>query len=104
VRDWGEGVPFDSQLPRLNALFAPPVDLPEFVKKYPASDVIDLQPVTMSLYRKGELSNIEDDPLASGKSAATIIGTTNKWAVQANVSRVLEGEGRLLAALDLEAD
>jgi hypothetical protein len=91
IRHWGEGVPFDTQLPRLNAMFAPPVDLPEFLAKYPPEDVIDFQPATMSLYRKGELSDIENDPLASGNNAATIIGTTNEWAIQASVSRVLEG-------------
>jgi hypothetical protein len=91
MRRWSEGATFESQLPRLNAMFAPPVNLPDFAKQYPPGDVIDFQPATMSLYRQGELSNIEDDPLASGGKAATIIGTTNEWAVQANVSRVLEG-------------
>ena len=87
---WSELADFESQLPRLNAMFEPPVELPAFAKKFPPDDVIDLQPVTMTLPGQGELGRIENDSLASGGSTATIIGTTNEWAIQANVARFLE--------------
>ncbi len=91
IRDWGEGVPFDTQLDRLNGMFSPPVDLPAFAAKLPISDVIDFQPATMNLYRKDDLTKLEEDPLASGNRAASMIGDTNEWALQVNVSSALEG-------------
>jgi hypothetical protein len=92
VRRWSEGATFDSQIPRLEAMFAPPVDLPAFAQKYPPADVIDFQPMMFSLYRKGELSDIEDDPQSSSKRAATVVGTTNEWALQADLTGYLLDE------------
>jgi hypothetical protein len=45
------------------------------------------------LYRKGTLSELEQDDKASGNSAASIVGDTNEWAIQAKLSHFLDSSG-----------
>ena len=92
--NWGEAVSLASVLPRLEGMFppgAPPAPLPVWAQQFPASDVIDMQQDQFILYSVGELSGVADDVAASDGKAATIIGDTVEWAIQAPLS-LLMGE------------
>jgi hypothetical protein len=90
VRKWEQRQSFASRIPQLESMFAPPVALPEFAQKYPATDVIDLQQGNFWLSRPGTLSNFIDDPQASDGKAANIIGGTTVWAIQAQLNSFLD--------------
>lgn len=90
VRNWGEGVTFASQIPRLKNMFAASVALPEFARNYPAADVIDIQQGYFSLLPQKKLSDVTDDPAASDGKAASMVGNTAEWAIQAKLGQFLE--------------
>jgi len=90
IRNWTEGGSFAQKIPSLEDMFAPPSPLPDFAKSYPESDVIDIQEGNIYLYRQGTLTDIAADPAASNGKAASIIGTTNEWALQAKLGRFLD--------------
>lgn len=89
-----KGGAFPNVVPRLETIFTPAADLPEFAKAYPAGDVIDFQQKDFYLYRKGELSSIVDDASASDGKTARLAGDTGAWAVQAPLSWFFEGKAR----------
>lgn len=90
MRDWTERISFEQQIPYLEAMFVPPVPLPDFAQKYPAADVIDIQQGNFSLYSPGILSSLENDAAASDGKAAGIVGDTNEWAIQAQLAQFLD--------------
>jgi len=89
VKLWGEGIPLAKQLPIIEGQFRPTVLLPEFARKFPVDDVIDIQDLDFRMHNRGEITNFEDDPAASDKKAASIIGNTAEWAVQAEFNQTL---------------
>jgi len=89
IRNWSEGSSFESQIPKLQGMFAPPVPLPDFAKGHPEGDVIDIQENNFSLYQPGTVSDIVKDTVASNDKAASIIGNSIAWAIQANLSPFL---------------
>lgn len=88
---FSEGETFAAKIPSLRAMFTPPVELPEFAKQYPAHEVVDVQPEGYTFYQKGTLTELEKDPAASNGSAASMVGDTNEWAIQASLGRALDG-------------
>jgi len=93
IRNWTEGGSFAKQIPRLKGLFAPPVPLPDFAQKYPAQDVVDLQPGHFRLYREGSITQLEQDASASGGTAASVVGDTNEWAIQVDLNNAIDASG-----------
>ena len=83
VELWGEAFPLEKQLPVLEAQFRPIVDLPAFAQKYAPEDVIDIQDNEFRMYERGRVTDFADDPAASDKKSATIIGDTHEWAINA---------------------
>lgn len=94
VRNWGEGVPFEKQIPRLQNMFAAAVNLPEFAQKFPATDVIDIQQGHFSLLPQKKLSDVAADPAASDGKAGSMVGATTEWAIQAKLGQFLESDGK----------
>jgi hypothetical protein len=90
MRNWTEGGSFAQKIPSLEDMFAPPVPLPDFAKGHPDGDVIDIQEGNIYLYRQGTLTEIANDSAASNGKAASIIGTTNEWALQAKLGKFLD--------------
>lgn len=90
VRRWEQRQSFASRIPQLESMFAPPVPLPDFAQKYPAADVIDLQQGNFWLNRPGTLSDFIEDANASDGKAASIIGDTTAWAIQAQLNQFLD--------------
>jgi len=90
MRNWTEGGSFAQQIPRLENMFAPPVPLPDFAQKYSKENVIDIQEGNVYLYRQGTLTEIAKDAAASNGQAASIIGDTNEWAIQAKLGKFLD--------------
>ena len=90
LRNWTEGGSFEKKIPYLEGMFAPPVPLPEFAKQYPAENVVDIQQHDYSLHAEGRLSFLETDAAASNGKAASIVGTTNAWAIQARLGKFLD--------------
>lgn len=87
---WKEGKSFKAQIPNLQRMFAPPQPLPDFAKVYPPQDVVDLRSPVFRLYRSGSITQLEKDTAASGGIAASILGTTNQWGIQVDLSRSLD--------------
>lgn len=94
VRHYKEGVPFETQVPLLLSMNAPPVELPDFAKNQRPEDVIDLQAGEFNLFKRGSQSRLEEDGNAAGGRAASIIGATNTWAIQADLNRFLKSNER----------
>lgn len=90
VKNFTEGGPFADEIPALSAMYSPSVNLPDFVKKYPAMDVIDLQQNNFSLSLLGLVTSVATDPNASDQKAATVIGDTNQWAVQISLGQFID--------------
>jgi hypothetical protein len=90
---YGENVPFTEEVPRLRAMFAPGVELPEFARKFPVTDVIDLQQGDFGLSQRGHLTEIENDAAASDGKVAWLVGDTNQWGIQASLGKILDGSG-----------
>ena len=92
VQDWKEGGSFNAQIPHLKNMFATPkpVPLPDFAKKYPPGDVVDLQSSFFKLYASGDITHLEKDAAASDGTAASIIGNTDAWAIQTDLARYLD--------------
>lgn len=90
VRLWGEGITFNVGVAEMmKVLTAPEVPLPDFLKDYSRSDVIDFQPDLMHLYRNNGLVAIEADQGASGGTAVTLKGSTTSWDIQAHLGSYL---------------
>ncbi len=94
VRNYKEGVPFATQVPLLLSMNVPPVELPEFAKTHRPEDVIDLQAGEFNLFKRGTESQLEADENAASGVAASIIGATNAWAIQADLNRFLKSNER----------
>jgi hypothetical protein len=92
VQKTGESPRLDDQIQPMKNWFAPAIELPEFAKAYPSTDVYDYQPRDLSLV--GGIADIVEDPAAS--DGKTVAMTTEKyeWAVQARLSRYLTGRGK----------
>ncbi len=90
IINFKEGIRFETVVPQLLSMNAPSVELPAFAKAYPAEDVIDLQAGEFSLHDRGKTSALEEDTNAAGNVAASIIGATNEWAIQADLHRFLK--------------
>jgi hypothetical protein len=90
VRNWEQRQSFASRISQLQSMFAPPAPLPDFARKYPATDVIDLQQGNFWLNRPGTLSDFVEDANASDGKAASIIGDTTAWAIQAQLNQFLD--------------
>lgn len=89
VRNWSEGVPFETQVARLQNMFPVPVPLPDFAKGYSANDVIDIQQGQFTLYaHKGWSDVVEDAPASDGKAAA-MAGDVAQWGIQAKLGQFL---------------
>lgn len=82
VKYWGERNPLESQRIILEAGLAPSSPLPEFARKYPEGDIIDIQDRAIAL-RAVPVSSYEDDPLASDGKAVSTRGDSPEWALQA---------------------
>lgn len=95
LRKWSENGSFAEQIPFLEDIFKPASPLPDFAQAFPAEDVIDIQERTFTLYSQGTESAFEDDTAASNGKAASIIGDTNKWAVQAPLGNYLDNSSDL---------
>lgn len=105
VRDWRENVSFASQIPMLREMFAPSAPLPDWAD----GEVIDIQESGFSLYHKGTLSDIVEDPAASNGKAAFVVGDTKEWEIQAKPGYALDAPAgrwrvRILARADLQKD
>ncbi len=94
VRNYKEGVPFETQVPLLLSMNVPPVELPEFAKMRRPEDVIDLQAGEFNLFKRGTESRLEPDESAASGMAASIIGATSAWAIQADLNRFLKSNER----------
>jgi hypothetical protein len=90
IRNWSEGHSFASQIPDLKAMFAPPTALPDFAAQFPPEDVIDIQENDFQLYRPGTVSDAVKDAAASNGKAASVIGTSKEWAIQARLGKFLD--------------
>lgn len=109
LRKWSESANFADQIPFLEDMFKPAAPLPDFAQGFPAMDVIDIQERTFTLYSQGSESAFVDDPTASNGKAASIIGDTNKWAIQAPLGNYLDNstdqwQVYVMARLDAKAD
>lgn len=56
--------------------------LPDFLRTYPADDVVDLQPHTFKLHRLGVFTARENDVQASVGTAVSTIGSSTDWNIQ----------------------
>jgi hypothetical protein len=93
VQKFTESESFEARIPSLLAMFTPKVELPKFAQEFPAGDVIDLQPEQFTLYQKGTLTNLEKDADTISGKAASMVGATNEWAIQASLGRALDSIG-----------
>lgn len=84
---WGEGMPLEKHIPVIEGQFRPTVLLSEFARKFPVDDVIDIQDLDFRMHNRGVVTFFEDDPAASDKKAASIIGNNAEWAVQAELNQ-----------------
>jgi len=78
---------FEDYIPTLQARFAKPAPLPDELKnKVPPHEyfqnVLDVQDINLDLILNGGQVSVVDDPQASDKKAARIIGTTKDWVVK----------------------
>ena len=89
VERYSENDGFDKGVDSLITPVAEEVPLPDFLKGVPAEDIIDIQPSQMTFYQKGVMSDIEEDPAAAGKVAATMKGGTLAWSIQAKLGPLL---------------
>jgi hypothetical protein len=83
VQNYGEGQTLDSYVPVLLARglkFLPP-KLPPAGAQLPAG-AFDVQEDQFSLFRKGDLTTLVDDPKASNGRAARAGGGTTDWSIQ----------------------
>jgi hypothetical protein len=81
VRNATEGMGFEAYVPELKNIVVPaafPRDRLDALKAGSGEIGCDL----FKLFRRGELSELVDDPKASGGKAARIPGSTMEWAVQ----------------------
>jgi hypothetical protein len=90
IRRWAEHEAFESQVPRLEEMFAPPAPLPDFAKGYSDGDVIDIQEQNFTLYKPGTGSDIIKDIAASNGKAGSIPGDVYEWAIQAKLGNFLD--------------
>lgn len=94
VERFGENVDFETGVDKIvqasAPASAPAVPLPEFLAPYPAADVIDIHAPQMTLYQKGVLTDIVNDPAASDGIAAMMTGGTLAWSIQAKFGPLLE--------------
>jgi hypothetical protein len=84
------GNSFEKAIPGLEASFAPPVSLPDFAKKFPEDDVVDLQQSLFQLFGLGTDTFLVEDAAASDGNAASITGGTINWAIMAGLGNILE--------------
>jgi hypothetical protein len=89
IVNFKEGISFESTVPQLLSMNPPAVELPDFARGLPPVDVIDLQAGEFGLHGRGTICDLEPDANASGGLAASIIGATSDWAIQADLHRFL---------------
>jgi hypothetical protein len=90
IKRYNEHTDFSQLAEKLRGQFETSAPLPEFARKYPAANVIDIQQGNFRLAHPGTLSNFIDDASASDGKAASTIGTTNSWDIQVPLDQFLD--------------
>jgi len=90
IKRYNEHLPFSCLAEKLRGQFETPAPLPEFAQQYPAANIIDIQQGGFRISHRGTLSNVINDANASDGKAASTIGNTNAWDIQAPLDQFLD--------------